>query len=228
MGTWTMAVLAALALLAGDRMGGTAVAHEFEPPADTSGYAVPSIDHGAMAAIDGFRGRILALAAAVEAPDAELAALILHNGTQRANCLWLLVPGSVTDEASPLNLCAHAETAGLKAIVQKLRTVEETRAGAGALISDLDYAMVLHGTSFALCEYSGEVFNTASQVRPKLAAVPGYLFGKFMFELALILGFLFLALAGLRAVFPSRRSHGADRTPCADVRSGGEGGIRGR
>lgn len=211
MQTWTVAVLAGVVLLAGVEVWGGAWAHEFEAPADTSGYAVPSIDHGAMATIDGFRGPILDLAATVEAPDAELAALLLHNGTQRANCLWLLVPGSVTDEASPLNLCAHAETAGLKAIVQKLRTMETTRDAAGALVSEIDHAMVLRGTSFALCEYSGAVFNTASQVQPDLAAVPGYLLEKFMFELAVILGFLFLALAGLRAVSPSRRSHGADR-----------------
>lgn len=202
-------------------------AHEFEAPADRSGYSVPSINHGAMAAIARHRDRILALAGAA-AGDAELADRLLHNRTQMANCLWLAVPGSLSDEASPFNLCAHAETAGLKGILERLRTIPDTRDAAERLVSDLDREMVLEGTSYALCEYSGEDFNTASQVRPDWIAAAGYVVGNFLAEVLTILGFLFLAPIGLRALFRSRRSHASGPGPAGGAGPGGEDGVRSR
>ena len=36
-------------------------------------------------------------------------------------CLWGLVPGSVTDEASPFNECSHAYLAAARALLLHLR-----------------------------------------------------------------------------------------------------------
>lgn len=172
----TIAPLAGLIWLA---LAAACAAHDAPPPEDRSGYPIPAIQHGAMAVLSDFRTPILDLAATVTTPDAELAALGAHNDAQRARCLWLLVPGSVTDEASPLNLCAHAETAGLKAILERLRRLPQTRRAAAEIVQAVEWRMMLSGTFYAMCEHSGETFNTASQIRPDYGAVPGYLAARF-------------------------------------------------
>ncbi|WP_165222883.1 hypothetical protein [Affinirhizobium pseudoryzae] len=196
--------------------GSSAAAHDYTPPADQSGYAIPSIDHGAMRVIADFRSEIIDLARQVTVADPELQALLLHNQMQAANCLWLLVPGSVTDEESPLNECAHADLAGLKGILDRLRLIPQTQPAADALVSTIDHAMVLAGTSFIKCEYSAESFNTASQVRPNWVDVAGYVSSRhalsmgFVFAL-LVLGF-FLCHEAIRAIQkrPKRSGNLAD------------------
>jgi hypothetical protein len=181
-----------------------ATAHDYTPPADQSGYAIPSIDHGAMRVIAEHRQAIIAIARQATAADPELEALLLHNQMQTANCLWLLVPGSLTDEESPLNECAHADLAGLKGILDRLRLLEQTRSAAEALVSIIDHEMVLAGTSFIKCEYSAESFNTASQVRPNWLDVSRYLVSRHALSLAfafalLVLG-VFLCHEAVRAL----------------------------
>lgn len=184
--------------------GAGANAHDYMPPADQSGYAIPSIDHGAMRVIADFRTEIINLARQVTAADHELQALLLHNQMQAANCLWLLVPGSITDEESPLNECAHADLAGLKGILDRLRLLPETQPAAEALVSTIDHEMVLAGTSFIKCEYSAESFNTASQVRPDWMSVAGYLMSRHALSLAfasaLLVLFVFLCHETTRAL----------------------------
>ena len=40
---------------------------------------------------------------------------------QEFACLWGMVPGSLTDEASPFNECAHSYLAGARALLMHLR-----------------------------------------------------------------------------------------------------------
>lgn len=200
-----------LALTAAD-----ATAHDYTPPVDQSGYAIPSIDHGAMRVIAGHRQAIIALARQVTTADPELEALLLHNQMQSANCLWLLVPGSVADEESPLNECAHADLAGLKGILDRLRLIKQTQPDAEVLVSTIDHEMVLAGTSFIKCEYSAENFNTASQVRPNWLDVFRYIVSRHALSLAfafalLVLG-IFLCHEAVRALqkWPRRPGNLAD------------------
>lgn len=169
-------------------------AHGFGAPEDQSGFAIPSIDHSAMQVIAPFRDRIVILARGAASVDAELSALLLHNQMQAANCLWLLVPGSLTDEDNPFNECAHADMAGLKAMVERLSQIPQTEDAARTLISDLDHDMVLAGTSFVLCAFSRENFNTASQVRPDWLAAISYLAKRHWLGLSFWAFSLFLAV----------------------------------
>jgi hypothetical protein len=175
-------------------------AHGSGTPEDQSGFAIPSIDHAAMRVIAPYRDRIVALARQAAATDAELSALLLHNQMQAANCLWLLVPGSLTDEENPFNECAHADMAGLKALAERLSLLPQTKGAARALISDLDRDMVLAGTSFVLCAFSRESFNTASQVRPDWPAVSAYLLQRYRSFLSLIAALASLCMMGAMAV----------------------------
>ncbi|MCO5732230.1 hypothetical protein [Rhizobium sp. SSA_523] len=154
------------------------LAHEsrsVEP--DATGLVIESVNHGAMQVLQNYRRPILALANGVTAPDETLNALLLYNHLQHANCLWLIIPGSITDEDSPFNECAHADLAGLKAILAHLRQFPSSRPAAEDLIGRIDHDMVLKGTSFVTCAYSTERFNTFSQIRPDWAALLPFLFG---------------------------------------------------
>ncbi len=190
-----------------------AFGHDYRPRADVSGYAIPSIDHGAMAVISTYRRPIMALADQAGPSDEKLAALLLHNRLQSANCLWLWLPGSVNDEESPLNECAHADLAGLKGIVDRLRSLPQTRAAADLLVSEIDRDMVYQGTSFSRCEYSTETFNTASQVRPDWSDVIAYLLTRHQLTVGGTLAFVILTYAALRQAThrlqkqPKQRSH---------------------
>ncbi|WP_377296148.1 hypothetical protein [Rhizobium sp. SGZ-381] len=172
-------------------------AHGFDAPEDQSGYAIPSIDHAAMRVIAPYRDRIIPLARQAAATDAELSALLLHNQMQSANCLWLLVPGSLTDEENPFNECAHADMAGLKAMLERLSLLPQTQGAARAVISDLDHDMVLAGTSFVLCAFAKESFNTASQVRPDWGAVSAYLVDRYGSVFGLAAALAAICLTGI-------------------------------
>ncbi len=165
---WRDVILAGLLQLAATA---GASAHAVPVPEDQSGVSIPAINHGAMAVLERYRDPILDLARSSPAGTPDIAALLTHNDAQRAACLWLLVPGSLTDEASSLNLCAHAETAGLKAILDRLVTVPGVQAAALDLQAAVEWDMILGGTSLEVCEHSGAVFNTATLVRPDWSAV---------------------------------------------------------
>lgn len=184
-----------------------AMAHVFAPPADRSGVTIPSISHGEMAVLSRYRGEVLNLAEESGQGDAEIRALVMFTGLQSANCAWGLVPGSVTDEANPLNECAHAELAGVKAILFRLRDLPAAQPMAGDLVSRIDRDMTLAGAALIQCEFSAEGFNTASPVVPDWSAVGAYLWQRFgKLGSVLIAAFLtaLAAIALLRA--PARRA----------------------
>ena len=191
------ALALALALALAPAMPLPLGAHEIPKPADRSGYAIASIDHGAMAVLERHRAAILDIARSARDPDPELAALLVFHQIQRANCLWLLVPGSITDEDNPFNLCAHAETAALKAILERLRLHPDVGERTRALISAIDADMVLAGTTYALCAFSGEAFNTAAPIRPVPGDVAAHLTNRYAAPTLLVILIVIVA-TGLR------------------------------
>ena len=145
----------------------SAQAHDHRPPADLSGIAIPNITHGEMAVLSTYRGEIVALADRVHQPLPDFATLLRYTGIQYADCLWGVVPGSVSDEASPFNECSHAYLAASKELLLHMRSMPQVGEEASSLISRVDAEVALTGAAFIGCLYSGEEFNTASIIRPQ-------------------------------------------------------------
>ena len=82
-------------------------------------------------------------------------------------CLWGVVPGSVADEESPLNECAHAYLAAARALLLQLREATGVDHDAvEALIRKIEAEMLTNGASLTLCRYSDEPFNTNEVIWP--------------------------------------------------------------
>jgi hypothetical protein len=90
---------------------------------------------------------------------------------QRFACWWGVMPGSLDDEASPFNECSHAYLAAAKAVLLHMRTMKNETTRVGDLVSDIDATLVRNNLSLILCKFSGESFNTADLIRPKLADI---------------------------------------------------------
>jgi hypothetical protein len=155
-------------------LGRPASAHSSVPVGPTSGIAIPGLSHGQMAVIARYRHRITTLAERQVRTDETLRRLLNYANIQFTYCLWGLVPGSVRDEDSPFNECSHAYLAATNALLVHLQRMKQNPEEVDRLISDIDADMVRNRTSFVLCRYSGEAFNTASFITPKAADVFSY------------------------------------------------------
>ncbi|HVW56566.1 MAG TPA: hypothetical protein VHC00_12855 [Rhizobiaceae bacterium] len=155
-------------------LGNSADAHSSAPVGPTSGISIPSLDHGQMAVIARYRHRIVALAGRQIRTDETLRRLLNYANIQFTYCLWGLVPGSVGDEGSPFNECSHAYLAAIHALLVHLQRMDHNGEEIGRLVSDIDADMVRNRTSFVLCRYSGEAFNTASFIAPNAADMFSY------------------------------------------------------
>ncbi|MFT3688973.1 hypothetical protein [Paenirhodobacter sp.] len=140
----------------------SAEAHRARPLAPDDGVRIASLTHGQMAVIARYRGEILALADRRYPPDDTLRRLVNYARLQRAYCLWGLMPGTISDENSPFNSCAHAYLAATRAVLLRLDPTPQ----ATALRQRIDDEMLLNGASLVLCAYSAEEFSTAVMVRP--------------------------------------------------------------
>lgn len=175
-----------LALLA----GASAIAHErHAAPRDTSGVPIPSLSHGEMAVLENYRGTIFDLADSVRDPDGDFRTLLRYSSLEHSYCFWGLAPGTIADEQSPFNECAHAYLAAIKALLLRMRDMPSVRDRAGVLISEIDAEMALKGAAFIGCQYSGESFNSAEFVTPHWENLPGhppslYTLGGFLLLLA--------------------------------------------
>lgn len=164
-------VIAALGL--GLVAPGAAMAHrEGGPPPE--GIGIPGLTHGQMAVIARHRGEILGLAARHYPPDDTLRRLTNYAEIQSAWCLWGLVPGTVADEASPFNLCAHAYLAATRDALLRLQALRPDDAAVRRLVGRIEGEMIGEGAALNLCTYSGAAFSTAGVIRPEWAAVPGH------------------------------------------------------
>lgn len=157
----------ALALLTGGAMAHSRTASE-----NHSGIPVPEISHGEMAVMADYRDRIIALASRATDTDEPFRRVLNYAQIQYSYCLWGRMPGSVTDEESPFNECAHAYLAATKAVLLSLREMPREAGEADAIISDADADMVRRGLSLITCRFSGEAFNTADVIKPRWSEIP--------------------------------------------------------
>ena len=88
-------------------------------------------------------------------------------------CLWGIVPGSITDEDSPFNECAHAYLAAGRALLLQLsKEPGADHKSIDALISKIEVEMLADGASMNLCRYSDEPFNTNEIIWPHWGMIP--------------------------------------------------------
>jgi hypothetical protein len=162
-------LLAAAALWIGSA---SAWAHRTSTGA-TTGIAILSLTHGQMAVIARYRGEILALAdRQLAQSDETFFRLRNYVDLQYVYCAWGLVPGSVTDEASPFNECSHAYLSGTRALLLHMQTMPGDQGAVDALVDRIERDMLANNASLVLCQYSSEAFNTADHISPHWRDVP--------------------------------------------------------
>ena len=163
---------AALTLLFLAVVTADALAHRTDGPRNETGIPITAITHGEMAIIDRHVSDIFALSGSVRNADQNFLTLSRYAQLQYADCLWGLVPTSISDEESPFNECSHAYLAAAKEVLLKMRDMPAVAREANEITSRISYEAALEGAVFVGCIYSGEGFNTADRVRPQWHDVP--------------------------------------------------------
>ena len=166
-----VALIAALCMLAASPSHAHRISTRSGPPPE--GVSIPSLTHGQMAVIRDNLPAIRALASARLGFDLTTWRLEDYLNLQSFACLWGIVPGSITDENSPFNECAHAYLAAGRALL--LQLAHEPGAdhkSIDALISKIEVEMLADGASMNLCRYSDEPFNTNEIIWPHWGMVP--------------------------------------------------------
>lgn len=135
---------------------------------------VPNLSHGQMRVIAADREAIMDLADRQFPTDPTMRRLQGFISIQRFACFFGIMPGSVTDEDSPFNECAHAYLAATRALLVHLRSMPGDRTETDALVRRVEVEMLDQGASLVLCRYSDEPFNTAEYVAPNWADIPAH------------------------------------------------------
>jgi hypothetical protein len=165
------ALIAALCMLAASPSHAHRISTRSGPP--PQGVSIPSLTHGQMAVIRDNLPAIRALASARLGFDLTTWRLEDYLNLQSFACLWGIVPGSVPDEDSPFNECAHAYLAAGRALL--LQLAHEPGAdhkSIDALIGKIEVEMLADGASTNLCRYSDEPFNTNEVIWPQWRMIP--------------------------------------------------------
>ena len=140
------------------------------------GISIPSLSHGQMQVIAANLSAIRKLAERQDPTDLTMRRLKDFLNLQEFACLWGLVPGSLTDEASPFNECAHSYLAGARALLMHLREMPGgNRRAVDALASKIELEMLSDNASLTLCRYSDEPFNTNEVIAPHWSRIPTHL-----------------------------------------------------
>ncbi|MBY5752741.1 hypothetical protein E0H51_20615 [Rhizobium leguminosarum bv. viciae] len=153
-------------------VAGSAFAHSRSDGGSHAGLDIPEISHGEMAVMSDYRGRIITLASRAVDTNEPFRRVLNYAEIQYSYCLWGRMPGSVTDEESPFNECAHAYLAAAKAVLLSMREMSRERTAADEIISAVDADMVRRGLALITCRFSGEAFNTADIVKPRWSGIP--------------------------------------------------------
>jgi hypothetical protein len=166
----SLALVAALVVLGISPSEAHRVSTRNGPP--PQGVSIPSLTHGQMAVISDNLSAIRSLASSRIAFDMTTWRLEDYLNLQSFACLWGLVPGSIADEDSPFNECAHAYLAAGRALLLQLRAAPSVDHNAvEALISKIETEMLTHDASLMLCRYSDEPFNTNEVIWPHWSAI---------------------------------------------------------
>lgn len=136
------------------------------------GISIPNLSHGQMAVISANRTAILELAARQTPTDPVMRRLEGFIHLQFFVCMWGLVPGSLNDENSPFNECAHAYLAGTRALLIHLLTMPSDHAPVRALVNKIELELLENGASLVICRYSDEPFDTAEIIGPRWGDIP--------------------------------------------------------
>jgi hypothetical protein len=156
-------------------LSGSAFAHQRSTPETllASGISIPNLSHGQMGVIARNLSAILALAEQDVRPDTTTQRLHSFVNLQYFFCMRGLVPGSLTDEASPFNECTHAYLAGARALLVHLKSLPGRQAAVD-LAGRIELQMLANSTSLILCQYSDERFNTAAVLSPHWSDIPSH------------------------------------------------------
>jgi hypothetical protein len=137
------------------------------------GLSIPSLTHGQMAVIGDNLSAIRALASARIGFDMTTWRLEDYLNLQSFACFWGIVPGSIRDEGSPFNECAHAYLAAARALLLQLREAPGVdHEAVEALIRKIEVEMLANDASLTLCRYSDEPFNTNEVIWPHWSEIP--------------------------------------------------------
>lgn len=179
-----------------------AAAHHRRAGPEAAGLPVPNLTHGEMAVVARYAGEILDLANSPIRTDPTFWRIKNFVELQRTFCLWLMVPGSIGDEASPFNECAHAYLAGLRTLLAHMQNLAGAKDAAQALTRTMEIEMIHNGALLQLCQYSEEGFRTGEIVKPDWRAVPFH-----AASISTISGIALLAGAGVGLLWlrPRRR-----------------------
>jgi hypothetical protein len=169
-GLWIVLV-AVLFMLASSASQAHRIATRDGPP--PAGVSIPSLTHGQMAVLRDNLPAIRALGSARLGFDLTTWRLEDYLNLQSFACLWGIVPGSITDENSPFNECAHAYLAAGRALLLQLnREPKADHKSIDALTSKIEVEMLADGASLNICRYSDEPFNTNEIIWPHWGMVP--------------------------------------------------------
>ncbi len=137
--------------------------------------AIANITHGQMLVLAKYRSDILRLVEAQTTPARELRRLQAFQNIQFSSCGWGLVPGTVSDEDSPFNECAHAYLAATRALLLNMQSSNPIDSDVSTLAGRIERDMLEQFASLVLCAHSDEAFNTGQIVQPAWGALPGHM-----------------------------------------------------
>lgn len=149
--------------------------HQSTNQGATVGVSIPAIGHGEMLIIARYRSQILELAARQPRTDPTLRRLIGFVNLQHFACLWELVPGTISDERSPFNECAHADLAGVRASLAHMIAMPGDTSVARTLDARIAAALASDPVANVLCLNSNQGFDTGVVVGPDWHLAPAHL-----------------------------------------------------
>ena len=130
------------------------------------GVTIPAISHGATPILASYRAEIMKLAERRATTDPTLRRLQGFVSLQYFACWRGLVPGSLTDEDSPFNACAHAYVAGARALLDHMAAISGDQDDAKALQARIADDLARDPGAGAICSNSGETFDSGDVVWP--------------------------------------------------------------
>jgi len=178
------------------------------PPGAPVGVVIPAVSHGATPILAAYRAEIVALAERRAATDPTLRRLQGFVSLQYFACWRGLVPGSLTDEDSPFNECAHAYVAGARALLDHMADMPGDQTEAKALQARIADHLARDPSASAVCSNSGEAFDSGVIVWPDWSLAPAHRPTLLTFSgLAAISAGMAILLAGRRRPKPTPANH---------------------
>ena len=174
-----------------------AKAHHQQTDGPIRGVAIPAIAHGEMPVVARYQSEILALAAREPLTDPTLRRLAGFISLQTFACFWGLVPGSLSDEASPFNECTHAYLAGTSALLTHMSSMPGDQSAAKALDARMSAEIASDPAANIVCSNSTETFDSADVIGPDWRLAPAHM--------PTVLTFLLLILVIATGVVAARR-----------------------